>query len=364
MYAHQKPLTSQQTEYLKDLYYQKKMYFGRDKLFAYIRDNQPKEVPRIYKAQLAKWLAAQRVNQVTQQPKKEVSTRPTRATKKGILQIDLLEMPLYNRHKYILTAVDVFSRYAWAYPLRTKSANVVKQKIMQIMNKYPFKVIQSDNGNEFAFQIPNVTRLYSKPYAPTSQSVVERFNGTLRSMLRKYLQTANAWITVVSDLVENYNNTVHRSLKDTPANVFNYNAEQTKELNNIQEQTFKKRHKGNAEEKPLDIGTRVRVLDAKRKKAVVTNKMEPFYLDSIYNVIKVIKSNSDKFTLARFKLKNEKTGTVLPRTYNISQIQVVETVEEPPSKPRRKTNVTTEIIELREAPQASGTRRPRRSGRN
>ena len=49
-------------------------------------------------------------------------------------------------------------------------------------------------------------------------SIVERFNRTLKTKMWKYFtQVGNKkWINIVDDLVYNYNNTYHRSIKMTP----------------------------------------------------------------------------------------------------------------------------------------------------
>ncbi|XP_057290169.1 uncharacterized protein LOC130612841 [Hydractinia symbiolongicarpus] len=71
-------------------------------------------------------------------------------------QFDLLYMPhdkLYgNTYKYILTGIDVASRYKVARPLRTKRASEVADKIKDVCKAGPLhypKTLQSDNGSKF-----------------------------------------------------------------------------------------------------------------------------------------------------------------------------------------------------------------------
>ena len=162
MYPHEQPLSQQQEAYLKKLYYEKQFLFGRDRLFSVVQEQ--KEVPRIYRAQLAKWLKQQKTHQITTKPPKETSTRPRRASKSSNLQMDLLDMTgrPYRGFNYVLVVVDIFSRYAWVFPIKTKSVNEIKPKVASIIQKYPnFKVIQSDQGTEFKFSLPGVKRIYS-----------------------------------------------------------------------------------------------------------------------------------------------------------------------------------------------------------
>ena len=81
-------------------------------------------------------------------------------------QFDLLYMPsdtLYgNEYKYILSVIDVASRYKVATPLRTKQAKDVAEMIADIYKVGPLtytKIFQCDNGSEFKGE---VTKLLEK----------------------------------------------------------------------------------------------------------------------------------------------------------------------------------------------------------
>ena len=52
----------------------------------------------------------------------------------------------------------------------------------------------------------------------TKAQIVERFNRTLKDRMYKYFTANNTkrWIDVLPDLVHNYNNSYHRSIKMTP----------------------------------------------------------------------------------------------------------------------------------------------------
>ena len=75
-------------------------------------------------------------------------------------QFDLLYMPLdtlyENKHKYILSGIDVTSRYKVARPLRTKQAEEVADMIADIYNVGPLiypKIFQCDNGSKFKAEV-------------------------------------------------------------------------------------------------------------------------------------------------------------------------------------------------------------------
>ena len=73
-------------------------------------------------------------------------------------QVDLLYMPHNvfegNTYKYILTGIDVATRYKVARPLRTKKSSEVASVLEAIYKnvgvfKYRVLVFQCDNGPEF-----------------------------------------------------------------------------------------------------------------------------------------------------------------------------------------------------------------------
>jgi len=81
-------------------------------------------------------------------------------------QADVVEMRPYARYNksynYILTVIDVLSKYAWALPLKTKSGNEMVDAIAKIIRddrRCP-KNLQTDMGKEF--YNANVQKLLKK----------------------------------------------------------------------------------------------------------------------------------------------------------------------------------------------------------
>uniref|UniRef100_A0ABD2W2B8 Integrase catalytic domain-containing protein n=1 Tax=Trichogramma kaykai TaxID=54128 RepID=A0ABD2W2B8_9HYME len=53
-------------------------------------------------------------------------------------------------HKYLLTVIDVFSKYSWAVPVKSENAEYVTNAMSTILNnKISPKNLQTDNGKEF-----------------------------------------------------------------------------------------------------------------------------------------------------------------------------------------------------------------------
>ena len=108
------------------------------------------------------WLAKQALWQVHIPPPKEIHHPHYDVTKPNEQhQLDLLYMPhnLFegNTYKYILTGIDVASRYKVARPLRTKKSTETAFALETIYEKggvfkYP-KTFQCDNGSEFKNEV-------------------------------------------------------------------------------------------------------------------------------------------------------------------------------------------------------------------
>ena len=116
------------------------------------------KITSMSKKDIKSWLAKQELWQVHIPPPKEINHHHYDVTKPNEQhQYDLLYMPhnLFegNTYKYILTGIDVASRYKVARPLRTKKSSEGAFVLEAIYKKggvfkYP-KVFQCDNGSEF-----------------------------------------------------------------------------------------------------------------------------------------------------------------------------------------------------------------------
>jgi hypothetical protein len=67
-----------------------------------------------------------------------------------------------------------------------------------------------------------VTMYYSQPDEINKNAIIERFNRTIASKIQLWRTASKKfdWYRVLPQLVTNYNNTEHRTVKDTPANIF------------------------------------------------------------------------------------------------------------------------------------------------
>ena len=112
-------------------------------------------------------------------------------------QIDLVDMKampcdyMGKTYRYILSLVDLFSRFHWLAPLETKHSSSVAKELAKIydVHGHPER-LQSDNGGEFKKHVNEYCRtnkiqqIRCRPYNPKAQGVVERSHRVLRQKLR------------------------------------------------------------------------------------------------------------------------------------------------------------------------------------
>ena len=150
-------------------------------------------------------------------------------------QADLVEMDsgtlkgiskLNKGYKYLLTIIDVFSKYAWAVPVKDKTGVNVTKAFKDVFKIRKPNHIQTDQGKEFynkefkELVKENNINHYST-YSGKKASVVERFNRTLKqNMWKKFTEQGNyKWLEMLSKLVSEYNNRVHRTIGMKPVDV-------------------------------------------------------------------------------------------------------------------------------------------------
>ena len=149
----------------------------------------------------------------------------------------------YNKRiSFLLCVIDIFSKYAWVVPLKDKKGiSIVKafQIILKQSNRKP-KKIWVDKGSEFynasfkKWLQDNDIVMYST-HNERKSVVAEQFIRTLKSKIYKYMTSIskNVYINTLDDIVGEYNNTYHTTIKMKPIDVKdNTYINADKEINN------------------------------------------------------------------------------------------------------------------------------------
>ena len=270
---------------------------------------------------------------------------PRRKTySKGIAdlyQIDLVDLsslsPFNDGTRYLLTCIDVFSKRAWAVPVRTKSGRDVADAFERILTDRKCNMVQSDKGTEFlnsTFQSMlrrHAIHFYTSENEDLKAAVVERFNRTLKTKMFRYFTHASTrrYVDVLDDLLHSYNNTYHRTIGMTPMEVGPHNEDEVRARLyplkpksykwkydvgdrvriTIQRQPFRKGYVGDWSEEIFEILSRlptVPVTYELRDLAGETIKGK-FYEDEIQ---KVTKANDERFDIDRILKTRKRAGKI------------------------------------------------------
>ena len=142
---------------------------------------------------------------------------------------DLVEMQSLSKYnngfKYILMIIDVFSKYGWVMPLKTKSGiDVANALRILFKDNKPPAMLWTDKGREFynknvsSVLKKNHVKLYSTENEEKA-SVVERWNRTIKTQMWKYFSANNTkrYVDILQKLIDKYNNTKHRAIGCTPS---------------------------------------------------------------------------------------------------------------------------------------------------
>ncbi len=195
------------------------------------------------KTQAQKWLSNQRIYQLHKPIRKKFPrNRVIVSSIDEQWQSDLCDMQNVAKQndgiKFLLTIIDLFSKYAWVCPLKSKSGDVVAAAFRLVLSKgrVPEK-LQTDKGKEFLNKsVQDVITEYSINYF-TSQNdvlkcmVVERFNRTLKEKLYRYMthKETYRYIDALDNFVYAYNRSKHRTIGMKPVDVSAANEQEIRE---------------------------------------------------------------------------------------------------------------------------------------
>ena len=232
--------------------------------------------------------------------------------------VDVQNLSRYNKgYKYLLTCIDIFSKYAWVVPLKTKQGQELVKAFQMILSsgRKPNK-LQTDQGTEF------LNRVFQKFLRDNNidfftvnsglkASVVERFNRTFKNKMYKYFTAKNTltYINVLPQLVSSYNNTYHRSIKMKPSQVTKKNVTKAKVWDTLY---------GDDVQKPVrykfKVGDRVRISKVKR---MFEKSYLPNFTEEIFTVYKRMTRQ-----VPVYKLKDD-AGEILDGTFYEPELQKI-----------------------------------------
>lgn len=199
-----------------------------DKLYSEAK----KKIPNLTNADVRKWASSQLTYTLHKPVRKNY--KRNRIIVNDIdeqWEADLVEMQEFSKankgYRYILTIIDVFSKYAWGLPLKNKSGKELTEAFANLLKSRRPAAIRTDMGKEFVnAQVQKLLsnygiRFYTSSNRDIKCAVIERFNRTLKSKMFKYFTAKGTrrYFDMLPSLIQGYNNSHHRAIKMSPAAV-------------------------------------------------------------------------------------------------------------------------------------------------
>jgi hypothetical protein len=278
---------------------------------------------RATKKQIVDWLAEQEAYNLHKPIRRRFPRR--KIYSRGIdylWQADLADMTHLADHndgyRYLLTVIDVFSKYSFVTALKKKNAKSVTEAFERVLvgGRKPLK-LQTDKGKEFVndeFQKMLKSKgiqFFVSQNDDIKASVVERFNRTLKTKMWKYFTHRNTYkfIDVLQDMVYSYNHTHHRTIGRSPVDVTTGNAGEVWEKMYGDDED-----RAVAREPKLKVGDKVRISKTRR---VFGKGYLPNWTEEIFTVNEAIRTKPTTYKLADYD------GEVLEGSFYDRELQKV-----------------------------------------
>ena len=244
---------------------------------------------------------------------------------------DLVDMTQYSKinkgYKYIFTNIDVFSKIAYAFPLKSKKIQDIKPCFEKIFKKKKPEFIWSDKEPAFLskemqqFFKDNDVKIYHTN-CHLKAVVIERFNRSLRElMMRHFVKNNNTiWYNILPKLIKIYNNRYHSTIKIKPIEVNKNNEKYIKE--NIY--TYNKTSKN----PKFKIGDLVRI-SLKRRDIFDKPSSNIKWSEALFKIYSINRSN-----VITYKIKDLNGEIIegifyekeLQKTKNTSKVYIIEKI--------------------------------------
>lgn len=230
------------------------------------------------------------------------------------LQCDLGVMEQFksynNGYSYILFVIDIFSKYLWVRALKSKQAVEVAGAFQSILNELKelnadIRHVHSDAGSEFKGDFKKLLKENGIngyiTHTGLKASICERVIRTIKqklfkafayNSLNKSEKTMFRWVDIIQDIVKDYNNTPHSTLKGLiPSKI------------GKKEEKFLQKHVYN---KPkirripkFSVNEQVRI--SRGEKNIFRKGYESGFSAEIFTIVEVHQTDPVTYTLENFK---------------------------------------------------------------
>jgi hypothetical protein len=302
-------------EYLESIYYDPLhagSYSGLQKFWTTIKEDNHYNLR--YK-QVSDWLKKQESYVRHQQPPKVYPRQKIlMSSMDEQWDGDLLSMLQFakknNGYKYLAVFIDIFSRYIWVEPMKTKKGGEMVQVLARVFNKgrKPMN-LRTDRGTEYT---NNIVQHYLKrenvhhfvAYNPIHASYAERVIRTLKGKIYRFFTNSqtNRYIDHIDDIVDGYLDTIHSTTGMRPRDITDKNAQDVYEKLYLPQQLAEER-------KPVkykfEIGAKVYLL---MDRSTFNKGYKETYFQEIFEITRRTPTHPPRYKLADL-LKEDINGS-------------------------------------------------------
>ena len=147
------------------------------------------------------------------------------------MQTDLVpELPPSGGYENIVPAMDVFSRFLFAYPTSNQDAKTIGKVLINIMTKHAYlrTTLISDKGTAFMSHVIKevagvlgITLKHATTKHAQTFGLLERSHASIKQALKiETGERRSLWHKYINIAVLNYNTSYHRSFGCEPSRVF------------------------------------------------------------------------------------------------------------------------------------------------
>ena len=201
--------------------------------------------PEIKFEEVDQFVKQQKSYQLHKKPRKQIQGHIVAYHENALWFIDLLDMSNYSRqnkgYKWILLAIDTFTRKAYAEALKNKTKFEVKNGFEKIYrDSGPIKLIISDSGNEFLnkpvqdlFKELKIRHGTVEIGDHNALGLIDRLSRTIKEMIFKDFTEKNTvkWAENLQDYISAYNDRPHSGILDYSPNEANQHKTELISLN-------------------------------------------------------------------------------------------------------------------------------------
>ena len=297
-------------------------YGGLEKIYTFLRKQNINDISR---KNIRDFLASQEQEQLLKSQKS--------ATGKGhltamypyeIVQLDIYDLSRYETHnkgyKYILACVDIFTRKAFAEPMKTKTSEEVSinfKKILKQIGTNP-KIIMSDNDSAFLSEpFENLLTAHNIILDPNALNdhhalgIIDNFAKRIKLTFAKIFikKKTKDWKNHLYQVISKYNESDHTSIDNIKPNEADDESHFQQILSiNIAKNEASNASKPKSKSSDLKINDNVRI----RTSNIFTKASDVQFSNEVYKVVSIngnkIELNNNKIYTRANILKVSKTA--------------------------------------------------------